>query len=408
VLVEKGETLLIGVAALDDRLSFAVDTAATLAGAAHAETTLLSSVTNKSAAKPEGPLPFEVGEMDMCRLNDPSWSAAYRTGMLASIAQHGCNSILCVCDRTSMSAIAAAKAGAQKVAVVTMGMPASHAQAIRTSAQNSGVESQVRVCEMGLAQFAEVTCGGRQKMGGWDMLVMDVVEGGGELRQEVMADFGLAWATLLNPGARVIPASATVMVQPIHCPYILRQNSVITEAVLGVDLTTLDAWRVGTFREVDLRSSGVPHEVLGEARPGLKLSFDTPAGMRMQASEVCASVPGLRGLATERSRCTSPNEMQGCHATNKIQIKCIRGGTISCLAYWFELDLGMGQVINTGPQGGVMAAGHGLRKRMPPHWRQAVAILPNNGISVQAGDTLSLTVSCLGSSICFTDVDVTS
>lgn len=59
----------------------------------------------------------------------------------------------------------------------------------------------------------------------------------------------------------MIPASATVMVQPIHCPYILRQNSVITEAVLGVDLTTLDAWRVGTFREVDLRSSGVPHEV---------------------------------------------------------------------------------------------------------------------------------------------------
>ena len=50
----------VGVAALDDRLSFAVDTAATLAGAAHAETTLLSSVTNKSAAKPEGPLPFEV------------------------------------------------------------------------------------------------------------------------------------------------------------------------------------------------------------------------------------------------------------------------------------------------------------------------------------------------------------
>ena len=43
---------------------------------------------------------------------------------------------------------------------------------------------------MGLAQFAEVTCGGRQKMGGWDMLVMDVVEGGGELRQEVHATKG--------------------------------------------------------------------------------------------------------------------------------------------------------------------------------------------------------------------------
>ena len=27
------------------------------------------------------PVACQVGEMDMCRLNDPSWSAAYRTGM---------------------------------------------------------------------------------------------------------------------------------------------------------------------------------------------------------------------------------------------------------------------------------------------------------------------------------------
>ena len=67
-----------------------------------------------------------------------------------------------------------------------------------------------------------------------------------------------------------------MIVEAIDCPYIIRQNGVDRDAVLGLDLGSLDAWQVTTFREVDLRSSGVPHVVMSQPTPSLQIPFDAP------------------------------------------------------------------------------------------------------------------------------------
>lgn len=96
VKVKKGDVLLMGVAALDDRLSFVIDTEESLQEGEHKTSwpseerreglgdlgmEIDMEIDTEEGLPGMGTAPvddgFEVGEMDMCRLNDPRWSIAY-------------------------------------------------------------------------------------------------------------------------------------------------------------------------------------------------------------------------------------------------------------------------------------------------------------------------------------------
>ena len=94
--------------------------------------------------------------------------------------------------------------------------------------------------------------------------------------------------------------------------------------------------------------------------------------------------------------------LQNRHASEEtLQLQCTNDGRVTCLAYWYEIDLGMGHGISSGPQGGVTMRGVKVESSSPPHWRQAVALLQDNGVEVRAGQTLGVTASCVGSSMRF-------
>ena len=99
----------------------------------------------------------------------------------------------------------------------------------------------------------------------------------------------------------------------------------------------------------------------------------------------------------------------GSFKSAQVCITATRSGLVSALAYWFEIDLGHGHAIETGPTGGVRTPqGDSTGDPRPPHWRQALAILPGGGIQVNKGDTISTTVECAGSSICFSETHLVS
>lgn len=235
---------------------------------------------------------------------------------------------------------------------------------------------------MGLAEYAEARGSYGESSVRFDILLLEVVEGGGgQLRQGVLEDRSLAWEALLKPEAVVLPRAATVVVQPVHCSYILRQNSVQTEAVCGLNLSSLDAWRVTTFREVDLRPTGVPFDAFGEPVKSLEISLG-PGVPSNGASDILGSA----------------------QKGTRVSVPITQSGLVTSVAYWFELDLGYGHCINTGPRGGVTTRGKKQPEpTTPPHWRQALAVLPDGGVQVAAGQVLAMTVACVGSSICISE-----
>jgi len=151
------------------------------------------------------------------------------------------------------------------VTCVTMGMPSAHVSAMQHAASKRGVDpSRFKVCQTSLPEFAEAHLDAQQylhmeahldahgglskanvhhqsilKEGdqapsdvlhlhlnqpplGYNVLLMDVVEGGGQLRQGVIQDIRLAWESLLLPAAK---APVHVHVTPQRATLIMDHNS---------------------------------------------------------------------------------------------------------------------------------------------------------------------------------------
>ena len=155
------------------------------------------------------------------------------------------------------------------VTCVTMGMPSAHVSAMQHAASKRGVDpSRFKVCQTSLPEFAEAHLdpAGLSKANvhhqsilskanvhhqsilkegdqapsdvlhlhlnqpplGYNVLLMDVVEGGGQLRQGVIQDIRLAWESLLLPAAKApvhVHVHVHVHVTPQRATLIMDHNS---------------------------------------------------------------------------------------------------------------------------------------------------------------------------------------
>ena len=157
---------------------------------------------------------------------------------------------------------------------------------------------------------------------GYDVIVSDVIEGSGLVRQGILEELRLARRFLLkHPGGEVVPRRMRVFARCVESSFIAGQNCVFPDRVVGLNLSQLDTYRVTSFR--DLALDTLPH---------LALSADFAVG----------HVP----LDEEEDG----DDADARHCT--VDVAVTASGRLDAIVYWFALDMG-----NVGSIGGADTGG---------------------------------------------------
>lgn len=176
----------------------------------------------------------------------------------------------------------------------------------------------------------------------WDIVVSDVVSPQGTLRPGILDEVAYLRSQFFHSYTQVLPSKLVVYAACISSPSLKAQSCVLgTIPTLGFDIASfINRYQVSHFIDVDL--STLPHERLTSMFDLLTVNL---ASLDMQAEAmVCVTVE-------------TP-------------------GSITGIAYWFEITLKDNVVISTGPSAYTGS-----------HWHQAVFILGED-LTVNRGDQL--------------------
>ena len=154
-----------------------------------------------------------------------------------------------------------------------------------------------------------------------------------------------ARASLLAPGAAVVPRALTVYASLVESEALASLGCVWQDATHGLDLRPLNALAHGSRA---VRLSELPHSLLTDAAVALRLELDG------------AEPPAEAG-----------------EATTELVVR--RGGVAHTVVSWWEADLGGGATVSTAPGAGGLMRGHS--------WGQLAVFLAPGGIRIDAGAT---------------------
>ena len=154
-----------------------------------------------------------------------------------------------------------------------------------------------------------------------------------------------ARASLLAPGASVVPRALTVYASLVESEALASLGCVWRDATHGLDLRPLNALAHGSRA---VRLSELPHSLLTDAAVALRLELDG------------AEPPAEVG-----------------EATTELVVR--RAGVAHAVVSWWEADLGGDASVSTAPGAGGLMRGHS--------WGQLAVFLAPGGVRIDAGAT---------------------
>jgi tetratricopeptide (TPR) repeat protein len=263
-------------------------------------------------------------------MNDTTRNAAYEAAIRA-VVRPG-DLVLEIGTGAGLLAMMAARAGAQ---VVTCERSATIAAAATEIVARNGLADRISVVPRS-SRGLEV---GRDLPRRADVLIAEVFDAG-LLGENALDSLAHARAQLLQPDARIVPASAQVLAAPVESEGLRRLIRV--EQVAGFDLSPFNRFARRDYEQAPL--AAVPYRLLTAPIPLFAFDFATDPPPQPQLDRtVVATI----------------------------------AGQLDALAFWYELRLAGDHVLSTGPE----AAG--------THWDQAVVVLETPR-SVAAGESLTI------------------
>ena len=219
------------------------------------------------------------------------------------------------------------------------------------------------VIESSPRKLEEIAKEGRK----WDILVSDTVEPSGIIRQQVVEDIVFARGCLLRPQSfQIIPMGFTLYCMCIESPFLFANCRIVSQDnTLGLNIAQfINEFQVTTQIDVDLTT--LPFSAITDHVELFSLNF-------MEQFDDENKVLSL--LQTHSQQ----------------RVKVTNSGRMHAVPYWFMLHLDNNRSLST----------HG-RAYAESHWRQA-AIMLKEEVTVEAGQELLISASCVNSSI-FIDV----
>ncbi|WP_448203052.1 tetratricopeptide repeat protein [Azospirillum sp. sgz302134] len=273
----------------------------------------------------------EVPSWHFTMLADRARNEAYRRAIEKAVTP-GCR-VLEIGTGAGLLALIAARAGAAEVhscelsgalAAVARGVVADNGYADRITVHHKR-SNELRV--------------GVELPGRADLLVSEILDAG-LLGEGHAPSVRHAVAELVKPGARVIPAAATLWAVPIESPDMAATHPI--REVCGFDLSRLEAYRNPAYQALSLND--LPHRRLAEPVMVGRVDLANPPP------------PGPVGAGTFQTTVA---------------------GTVQAIAFWYDLHLDEEITVSTGPDGECR------------HWLQAVQFL-ERPVTVAEGDRLSV------------------
>ena len=221
------------------------------------------------------------------------------------------------------------------------------------------------VIEYGPMRLEEIARDGKDRK--WNVLISDIAEPAGILRQQVIEDIVFARGCLLMPNKfQIIPMGFTLLCMCIESPFLLA-NCCITNCdnTLGLDIGRfVNEFQVTT--QVDLDLTTLPFIALTDNMELFSMNF----------MEDFSDDHGILSMLETRF---------------ELKVKATKSGKIQAIPYWFTMH--MDSVHSLSTYSGAYTESH---------WRQAAVVLKDEML-VEAGEELLLSGSCENSSI-FIDV----
>lgn len=223
------------------------------------------------------------------------------------------------------------------------------------------------VIEYGPKRLEEIAKDGTDRR--WNVLISDVVEPSGTLRQQVIEDVVFARGCLLTPGKfQILPMGFTLYCMCIESPFLFANCCIIDEDnTLGLDIGRfVNEFQVST--QVDLDLTNLPFTALTENITLFSLNFMEDFADNHKV------------LSMLETRCEQ-------------KVKVVKSGKIHAIPYWFMMHVDTKHSLST--YSGAYTESH---------WRQAALILKDE-MCVEAGQELLISASCVNSNI-FINVNV--
>ena len=220
------------------------------------------------------------------------------------------------------------------------------------------------VIESSERKLEEIAKEGRK----WDILVSDIVEPSGIIHQQVVEDIVFARGCLLRQQSfQIIPMGFTLYCMCIESPFLFANCCIVSpDNTLGLNIGQfINEFQVTTHVDVDLTT--LPFSDITDHVELFHLNF----------MEQFDDENKVLSLLETRSQ-------------QRVKVK--NSGRIHAIPYWFMLHLDNHCSLST--HGGAYAESH---------WRQAAIVLKEE-VTVEAGQELLISASCVNSSI-FIDVN---
>jgi predicted RNA methylase/Flp pilus assembly protein TadD len=276
-------------------------------------------------------------------LNDQARNDAFERAITK--AARGRRLVLDIGTGSGLLAMIAARAGAERVVACEANTPLAQVAA-RIIARN-GYADRITVVARRSTQLAV----GQDLPEPADLLISEILDAG-LLGEGVIRTFRHACATLITPGAAIIPAGATVYGIVIECPELRRVNPI--REISGFDLSEFDIFR-NPVAHGQITLAHEPHRVL--SAPFEIARFD------------------FRQLANEQ-------------VARPVSIEVTADGTAQAVAFWFDLRLDDVTTLSTAPGGA------------SKHWRQALTFFDRDR-TLRRGEALQLAIGHTDSNFVF-------
>lgn len=225
------------------------------------------------------------------------------------------------------------------------------------------------VIESGPKKLEEIAKDGTGRK--WNIVVSDIVEPSGIIRQQVVEDIVFARGCLLRQDKfQIIPMGFTLCCMCIESPFLFANCRVLNqENTLGLDIGRfVNEFQVTT--QIDLDLTTLPFTALTGHVNLFSLNF----------MEVFADDHNV--LSMLETRCEQ-------------RVQAVKSGRIQAIPYWFMMHVDSCHSLST--YSGAYTESH---------WRQAAIVLEEE-VCVEAGQELLISASCVNSSISF-DVNIVS